>query len=1336
MTNTEHSQSEEQVIEQLLGYLNFSSGTADASFLANLNHVWEPAGESSERSSWQLIGKKLGDHLQALHRSSPAFQDIAQATAVLSLALEELTPAYKRFHEDLLFHQGDEQLSNAFFLGRIFEAVLGQGGPWTDTDRIVAGGLRQLNDYLGYRPVPVLESRKIEVYAHERVRPVPLYVRDAGVAKGPYAEVVALSLEMLGATDDDLLRSAYFDPQALEELSFDPRAYDFDHPVNKRPNYHFGQWDPHQIDNQGRYTRFVVQQVTLDALMQRIVDVEDLPHEQLLFEAAGVLAGTILMASGISGSGPDSHDSTTTLSNLLPRIAAYRDEFYERLIDRTEHQHAQRLRDEAIAKRQPFGSARQHLNAQLARCRASQLEHVQLAKLFARMGYPEAAAEQAAVVPVASARTLCEIDCRVAAVKQAIEAQELDRAVPLLGEIVERLHRGIECGAIVDPWSILGFDAQFSLFPALENSVHDHRVDELIDLIEQVFSIYSSTWSEAAAQDRADLCAHLSERFQELTRWWRQFAAHEVSNVDAIDASDAYHASEHVAGALNLWHRGGAATGDIRFWAEHAEMFDSPQAYALVINALLEQQDYAASRGLLIHWLSQAEHNSLEQGESSFHRLAERWMIETRQLDGHSPNDSSESAAAGVSPEQWTRMQKFLDFLEANAEHFWQVPALEIGAARGPTADPVDPFEESDDSEEEGELFRAAYEDVVFRDSADDGVEGEVFDTAHSSEDELLHESERLSQRLAFLVTLARLWRIVAASGGGRVDSASDDSGTSEPPAEQTAALARWIQQARHNRDELVGLLRDVQTYHIPAPLADHESMVEYERRRMVKETLLERIIDACVETANSGWLLAAAQVRQGSDQPPSGGELLEEEQLAVRAFAAIFRRDTRELRETVDDFIVALSNRPLLYVPLAKGGDPEEIVSVRTRQRCLQDLLKCLPRLGLIIESCQLIETARDMERTNPVGAGAVTEFDELFKTGFKALVNCLVTSAQTWGDLQESEGASERFQSFLVARLEELTESLLSCWLTHSKTLRLSVLEKVNEKRAWKRLVGFIERYGAELFTQRFLNIGNIRAILHQGAGEWLDALMEVGHGEIDLRLLDEIGTEISRSKAIGCLTLILEAIAENYGEYRDYNSTTTQSDRGELLYTLLDFLRLRARYDRVCWNLKPVVMAHEILVRRGHKRAAQTWRRALRERISDEADKFERNVVDLQTKHAMQMPSIADRVSERFVRPMIIDRICALVQPAVDEATQPGSKPTFRILQYEVDFLTREPSGVGFDVPAWLVALEDEVQQARQAVHDRGDFDELHAAVPAIQLAHEDIESQISEWTEQNR
>ncbi len=99
---------------------------------------------------------------------------------------------------------------------------------------------------------------------------MPLYIEGAGVEIGRHHDVVTRALEILRATDEYILRAAHFDPALLEELAFDPRAYDFDHPVNKRPNYHFGQWDPHHIDNAGRYRRFVVQQVTLEALMARV----------------------------------------------------------------------------------------------------------------------------------------------------------------------------------------------------------------------------------------------------------------------------------------------------------------------------------------------------------------------------------------------------------------------------------------------------------------------------------------------------------------------------------------------------------------------------------------------------------------------------------------------------------------------------------------------------------------------------------------------------------------------------------------------------------------------------------------------------------------------------------------------------------------------------------------------------------------------------------------------------------------------------------------------------------------------------------------------------------
>ena len=130
-----------------------------------------------------------------------------------------------------------------------------------------------------------------------------------------------------------------------------------------------------------------------------------------------------------------------------------------------------------------------------------------------------------------------------------------------------------------------------------------------------------------------------------------------------------------------------------------------------------------------------------------------------------------------------------------------------------------------------------------------------------------------------------------------------------------------------------------------------------------------------------------------------------------------------------------------------------------------------------------------------------------------------------------------------------------------------------------------------------------------------------------------------------------MTLEAVVENYAEYVDYNSTTTQSDRGEMLYTLLDFLRLQASYDRVAWNLQPVVLAHEVLVRSGRDEAAEIWRSAVAERTADIADEHLKRFARLNRKYGMRLPSIADRLGERFVRPLVIDRLRALVRPAIE-------------------------------------------------------------------------------------
>jgi len=188
---------------------------------------------------------------------------------------------------------------------------------------------------------------------------------------------------------------------------------------------------------------------------------------------------------------------------------------------------------------------------------------------------------------------------------------------------------------------------------------------------------------------------------------------------------------------------------------------------------------------------------------------------------------------------------------------------------------------------------------------------------------------------------------------------------------------------------------------------------------------------------------------------------------------------------------------------------------------------------------------------------------------------------------------------------------------------------------------------------------------------------------------------------------------------------------SDNGKMLYTLLDFLRLRSEYDRVAWHLKPVILAHEILVRHGFTEAAEMWRRALVDRIDDKARWYLERVKTLQRDHAMQLRTVADRIGERFVRPMAIDRIRALVRPALEEAVEDGPQTAFDLLEQEALALAHEPLGSGVDIPAWLIALEEEVEHCRYGLANHDSGHPLKEKNSRLSLRMEEVQRQLDQW-----
>src|SRR5262249_33829198 len=217
--------------------------------------------------------------------------------------------------------------------------------------------------------------------------------------------------------------------------------------------------------------------------------------------------------------------------------------------------------------------------------------------------------------------------------------------------------------------------------------------------------------------------------------WWDRFASATVSDIDRVHGGESADVAEHVAGALARWHERGEATADLGFWKQHLEGFRSPKAFALVVDALLDKRDFRASMALLMNWLGQVEQVPLEDGEYSFHALALRWLLEL----ANEPEGT------------WPLMAKFFDYLEANAEDYWEVPELQSEAG--------DLEAEETDTED---LYEAAYAGVTYRDSAEDEEEGAVAEGRPHGEFGLETEAEYLGARLRFWSAVARLWQIAA----------------------------------------------------------------------------------------------------------------------------------------------------------------------------------------------------------------------------------------------------------------------------------------------------------------------------------------------------------------------------------------------------------------------------------------------------------------------------------------------------------------------------------------------------------------------------------------------
>jgi len=225
-------------------------------------------------------------------------------------------------------------------------------------------------------------------------------------------------------------------------------------------------------------------------------------------------------------------------------------------------------------------------------------------------------------------------------------------------------------------------------------------------------------------------------------------------------------------------------------------------------------------------------------------------------------------------------------------------------------------------------------------------------------------------------------------------------------------------------------------------------------------------------------------------------------------------------------------------------------------------------------------------MERCSRPDGIAVSEFDRLFRTALRSSLSAIIRSSHSWETEQLDDDK-------LIDIAGKLVDKYREQWLKHSRTMRLSSAEALNQDFVWQEVKQFIELYGADLFHAQYLTLGNLRAILHNGIEQYLNYLVEFQDPAQPMALLTDLEEgNIDMDEAVTNLKVIFESIVDKFDRFVEYNSTTTQSDYGEMFYCLLDFLRIEAAYERDDWKMVPLLIAHKVLAQQDRNESALIW------------------------------------------------------------------------------------------------------------------------------------------------
>ena len=519
---------------------------------------------------------------------------------------------------------------------------------------------------------------------------------------------------------------------------------------------------------------------------------------------------------------------------------------------------------------------------------------------------------------------------------------------------------------------------------------------------------------------------------------------------------------------------------------------------------------------------------------------------------------------------------------------------------------PPSHFWADDDGTEEGEVPPPRWEFTA--------DPGKVDRIAVEASELLKH----VGAHMIHLQTLAQAWYIITVHGP-KLRDATD---------QQEKQYAVWCQYAMYYYRELVRMLRRGSFMMLPVKPELHTQFEAHDVIVTSLRQMLTTVSQSAVEMLRTAETVCAYL-------PPRATPDLEEMapdwvRSAVRLRRVLLGRASGDVGRITELLIRRLATESLKIPVWRSRANPQTVIFPAWLLASLCDLVTWLacaghPDLALKLASDvakgQRATVWRDSEKHS--SKNDTSHSHEVMLAAYEALAYGVAPVLEQALDDGKSEQA---LLSILFWDRLQTTLNVLYTNLCNHVEMSYSAL--LLHPGTWTAIVDFIKEYGADVFTQDFMQRENLLALLRLGVWAYIARFKLQPPKDVDrpalLKHLIKCGFA-EKQEISAVLRAIAGAVLSNYNAYQEYNSTTAYSDYGNFLYVFLEFARLMARAEQLVWFTRPDQALYKGIAR---------YRIELANKLCSEAEPVNQAVRDLsvrlehlERKYGMVLGSVRD-------------------------------------------------------------------------------------------------------------